>query len=133
MISIKYRSVWFWITAAIIVLSIVLMIVGPVMKGFAERTYVPGITVVLVFAVVVQVAGELLDIKVLSRVLPLVATVLFAVVFGLIAYNGALIIADHYNNLNWQNGDYGAVVTYLVLSGICCGLSAANCFAGDRK
>lgn len=131
MIKLNYKSIQFYVAIGAIILGIVLAIVGPIMKGFADRTYVSSITVVLIFAVIVQAVSQILNVKML-KFLPVVATILFAVAFALVVFHGTLIITDHYNNLNWQDGDYNAVVTYCVLGALSTAFSAAVCFFSDK-
>lgn len=129
MLKINFKNIWFYVGALAAVLGVVLIIVGPAMSGFADRSFVPGIIVVLVFAVLAEIASMVFDF----RFMPLLPAILFAVALGMIAYYGAPVIADHYNNLNWVNGDYTAVVVYCVLGGLCAIFAGAACFDSSKN
>ena len=110
------------------VLALVIVIVGPATRGFADRSFSTEVIIALVIGIIAEVITFLTD----SKLMPLVTTVIFAVGLGLIFMNAAPIVADHYNDLNFRNGDYHSVVLYLVLGVIMGITSVVACFA-DRK
>jgi hypothetical protein len=110
------------------VMAIVLVIVGATTKGFADRTFDGAVIALLIVGAVVAIAGFVLNF----RFVPLVAAIFFAIAYGLICYDGAPILADYFNDLNWNNGDSGAVLAYLIIGAICCIASVVTCFSNSK-
>lgn len=124
MIKYNKKSILFYIGALAIVPAVVLMIVGPVMSGFAQHTFAAGVIVFLALGIAAQVFAAFTDLK----FVPLLPVLFFSIAFGLVAYCGAPIIADFYNEVNFMDGDYGAVVAYCILSACAAGLACVGCF-----
>lgn len=127
-LNLKNKSfpAYFGCIAAILALAII--IVGPATRGFADRSFSNEVIIVLVIGIVAEIITFLTD----TKLMPLVTTVIFAVGLGMIFMNAAPIVADHYNDLNFRNGDYNSVVIYLVLGVLMGVASVIACFA-DKK
>ncbi len=95
-------------------LCLVVAILGPITKGFAAHTFAPFALVLLIVAVLVSLASFFLD----QSYLPLISALIVAFAFGIVIYYSLPIFADKFNNLNFQNGEFSAVLLYSILSGI---------------
>lgn len=124
----KGKSALAYVGAIAGIFALVLAILGPVLKGFEDHSYVPIISVILAVGFVLEIAAFLSDVK----WLPILPALFFAAALGLIVYNGATIIADQVNQLNWKNGDFGAVVMYIVLALAACICATAACFDSKK-
>ena len=110
------------------ILALVIVIVGPMTKGFADRTFATEIIVILMIGII----AELITFFTNSKLMPLVTAVIFAVGLGFIFMHAAPIVADHYNDLNFRNGDYRSVCLYLAV-GCLMGISSVIACFGDTK
>ncbi len=108
-------------------LCLVVAILGPITKGFAAHTFAPFALVLLIVAVLVSLASFFLD----QSYLPLISSLIVAFAFGIVIYYSLPIFADKFNNLNFQNGEFSAVLLYCILSGIALLFSIIPCF--DNK
>ncbi len=106
------------------ILSLVLAIVGPITHGFAAQSFSGAVIALAIVALVVDVFAFAVEWK----WAPLLAAVISAAVFAVTLYNALPIYADHFNDLNFQNGVYGACVAYVVIAAIACLCNIVACF-----
>lgn len=106
------------------ILCLVLAIYGPASKGFAAHTFETSALIFLILSVIVSIAAFLFDFS----WGPIVATLLVGASFALLFYYSLPIFADHANDLNFQDGDYSACLTYVILGAISLISSIVACF-----
>lgn len=127
-IDLKSKSITSYFGCVAAVLALVIIIVGPITRGFADRSFSNEVIAVLVIGIIAEIATFLTD----TKAMPLVTAIIFAVGIGFIFMNAAPIVADRYNDLNFRNGDFNSVVVYLVLGSLMGITSVVACF-GDKN
>ena len=106
------------------ILCLVLAIFGPISKGFAAHTFETIGLVFLILSVLVSLAAFFFDFS----WGPIVATLFVGISFAILFYFSLPIFADKMNDLNFQNGDFSACLTYIILGGIALVSSIVACF-----
>jgi hypothetical protein len=111
-----------------VVAAIALAVVGYFTKGFANQTFDMNV----IYLLGIGVLFALLAFATRLRLAPLLASIAFSLAYGLVFYDGAPIIADYFNDLNFMNGNSTYVVIYVILGGVCCLASILTCFSNKK-
>lgn len=127
-IDLKSKGIASYFGCGAAVLALAIAIIGPITRGFADRSFSNEVIAILVIGIIAEVATFLTN----TKAMPLVTAIIFAVGVGLIFMNAAPIVADRYNDLNFRNGDFNSVVVYLVLGSLMGIASVVACFE-DKK
>lgn len=106
------------------ILCLVLAIFGPISKGFAAHSFETIAIIFAILGVVVALFAFFFDYS----WAPVVASLVIAATFAILFYYSLPIFADKANDLNFQNGDYGACLAYVIMGAIATISSIVACF-----
>lgn len=97
------------------------------MPNVVADGYIVGI--VLLVAVALHLVFSFVSVR--FAAIPAVA--LYMVTFGLVLMRIAATVADEFNNVHYQGGDFGTCIAYAVLTLVCAVAALAACFFPQRK
>lgn len=124
------KGIGFYLECAASVLALAVVIVGSVLGGLSNNTpFDIAISVYFIVGIVVTVLSLWLNFDFMA----LPPAILFAVGFGVIAYNGAPSIMDMINNIHFQGGNAELIIVYLALSLCAVVLCVVACFLGTKS
>ena len=123
--NLKQKGFYYILLAAAAVLILVTAIMGATQKAMTKSV---GFSIPLIISLAAGVAVVVIDAFTSFDPLPLIASALFSVGFGLILYEGLPVVVDKINDISYQGGNFSLVMTYLVIAFIACVISFAACF-----
>jgi hypothetical protein len=129
MAALSQKTKWFYLSLASAVLAIIAIIYGLATKGFPGDFFSEWIVVTLLLGIAVQYA----NIYVHFHWVPILSAVCYGTSFGLVILYGAPTVADKYWGITYSGGNFNAVLTYLVLTGIAMLLAVALLFFNQDK
>ena len=125
----KKRTVWFYLEILAALLMIVAIIIGWTTKGLVKNTFSVSIVVFAVIGILIEILYQFLNLE----FLPLIVTIMYAFVFGIIGNQGSYVISDHINGVSFLGGNYAMVLQCLTLTGIGLLLSIVALFHNQKK
>ena len=121
----KKKGLYSWLIVVGAVLALITVVLGATQKAMTTNyNFSQPLIIVMIAAVVVGALNFFLDFD----FLPLLASVLFSVSFGMIFDQGLPVVVDKLNNITFQGGKYEQVAFYMVMMLIACVLSFVACF-----
>ena len=110
--NMKNKGLYAWLIAVSTVLAVITLILGSTQKAMTTNyNFSMPLIVVMAVSIVVGVLTFFLDFD----FLPLLASVLFSVSFGMIFDQGLPVVVDKINNISFQGGNFSQVALYLAL------------------
>ena len=127
--NMKNKGLYAWLIAVSTVLAVITLILGSTQKAMTTNyNFSMPLIVVMAVSIVVGVLTFFLDFD----FLPLLASVLFSVSFGMIFDQGLPVVVDKINNISFQGGNFSQVALYLALMLTACILSFIACFVKKK-
>ncbi len=121
----KKKELYAYLIGAGAILSLVTVILGASQKAMTTNyNFSNPLIIVMVAAIVIGIMNFFLNFD----FLPLVASVLFSVSFGMIFDQGLPGVVDKLNNITFQGGKFEQVALYMILMLTACILSFIACF-----
>lgn len=121
----KKKSLYVYLIAVGAVLALITVILGATQKAMTTNyNFSQPLILVMAAAVIVGVLNFFLNLD----FLPLLASMLFSVGFGMIFDQGLPVVVDKLNNISFQGGKFEQVALYMALMLIACILSFVACF-----
>ncbi len=121
----KKKELYAYLIGAGAILSLVTVILGASQKAMTTNyNFSNPLIIVMVAAIVIGIMNFFLNFD----FLPLVASVLFSVSFGMIFDQGLPVVVDKLNNITFQGGKFEQVALYIILMLTACILSFIACF-----
>ncbi len=121
----KKKELYAYLIGAGAILSLVTVILGASQKAMTTNyNFSNPLIIVMVAAIVIGIMNFFLNFD----FLPLVASVLFSVSFGMIFDQGLPVVVDKLNNITFQGGKFEQVALYMILMLTACILSFIACF-----
>lgn len=130
--QIKNKGLGYWIctVAAVVALVLAIVIFATYKTAFANRiTGGASIAVVLLVAVAVQVVATLFSI----RFVAVISVALYGISFGVTLQKIAPTVADYFNNVAFQGGNYGMCIAFAVLTLVLTLAGVVACFFAQNK
>lgn len=125
----KKRKLYAYLIAAGVILSLITVILGSSQKAMTTNyNFSTPLIIAMVAGIVVGVLNLFLDFD----FLPLVASILFSVSFGMIFDQGLPVVVDKLNNITFQGGKFEQVALYMILMLTACILSFIACFVKKK-
>ena len=121
----KKKELYAYLIGAGAILSLVTVVLGASQKAMTTNyNFSTPLIIVMVAAIVIGIMNFFLNFD----FLPLVASVLFSVSFGMIFDQGLPVVVDKLNNITFQGGKFEQVALYMILMLTACILSFIACF-----
>lgn len=121
----KKKNLYSWLLVISAVLIAVTAVLGATQKAMTTNT---NFTLPLILVLTAGAAIALCNLFTRLDFMPLLASVLFSVGFGMIFSQGLPVIVDRLNNISFQGGNFSFVAMYMVMTLIACVLSFIACF-----
>lgn len=126
----KKRGLYYFFLLVASVLALVTVILGATQKAMTTNyNFSLPLIVVMVVGIIVVVINLFLDLD----FLPLLASVLYSVGFGMIIDQGLPVIVDKINNISFQGGNFNSVAAYVAMMTGACILCFAACFIKKKE
>ena len=121
----KKKELYAYLIGAGAILSLVTVVLGASQKAMTTNyNFSTPLIIVMVAAIVIGIMNFFLNFD----FLPLVASILFSVSFGMIFDQGLPVVVDKLNNITFQGGKFEQVALYMILMLTACILSVIACF-----
>lgn len=121
----KKRGLYYYLLLAASVLALITVILGATQKAMTTNyNFSLPLIIVMVVGIIVVVVNLFIDFD----FMPLLASVLYSISFGMIFDQGLPVIVDKINNISFQGGNFNSVAAYIGMMLVACILCFAACF-----
>ena len=126
----KSRGLYSWLLVVSAILALITVILGATQQAMTTNyNFSTPLIIVMAVGVVVAVVNLFLRLD----FMPLLASILFSVGFGMIFDQGLPVVVDRINNISFQGGNFNSVAAYMAMMLVACILSFIACFIKKRE
>lgn len=122
---VKKRGLYSWLLVVSAILALITVILGATQKAMTTNY---NFSTPLIIVMVAGVVAAIVNLFLRLDFMPLLASILFSVGFGMIFDQGLPVVVDKINNISFQGGNFNSVAVYMVMMLIACVLSFIACF-----
>lgn len=126
----KSRGLYSWLLVVSAILALITVILGATQQAMTTNyNFSTPLIIVMAVGVVVAIVNLFLRLD----FMPLLASILFSVGFGMIFDQGLPVVVDRINNISFQGGNFNSVAAYMAMMLVACILSFIACFIKKRE
>ena len=127
---VKKRGLYSWLLVVSAILALITVILGATQQAMTTNyNFSTPLIIVMAVGVVVAIVNLFLRLD----FMPLLASILFSVGFGMIFDQGLPVVVDRINNISFQGGNFNSVAAYMAMMLVACILSFIACFIKKRE
>ena len=126
----KSRGLYSWLLVVSAILALITVILGATQKAMTTNY---NFSTPLIIVMVAGVVAAIVNLFLRLDFMPLLASILFSVGFGMIFDQGLPVVVDKINNISFQGGNFNSVAAYMAMMLVACILSFIACFIKKRE
>ena len=126
----KSRGLYSWLLVVSAILALITVILGATQQAMTTNY---NFSTPLIIVMAVGVVGAIVNLFLRLDFMPLLASILFSVGFGMIFDQGLPVVVDRINNISFQGGNFNSVAAYMAMMLVACILSFIACFIKKRE
>ncbi len=130
MLNLKKKGFYYILMIVAAVLILITAVMGATQKAMTKSV---GFSLPLIISLIAGAVLVLADGFLKLDFLPLLASALFSIGFGMILNEGLPVIVDKINDISYQGGNFPLVMTYVGMAFAACTLSFAACFIKKER